>query len=81
MSYDFLKHATHSTKGKPQDKNLYWDDLNVVCSCSLQGIMNIVACSNSRISYIFGHIWLAIFCSEKIVIHMLMTIPNVLKTV
>ena len=50
MSYDFLKHATHSTKGKPQDKNLYWDDLNVVCSCSLQGIMNIVACSNSRIS-------------------------------
>ncbi|XP_067938136.1 uncharacterized protein FLJ43738-like [Watersipora subatra] len=30
LSYDFFRHATHTTRRNPQEKNLYWDDLNVV---------------------------------------------------
>ncbi|KAF6032794.1 KIAA1257 [Bugula neritina] len=30
LSYQFFKHEVYQTKGKPQAKNLHWDDQNVV---------------------------------------------------
>jgi len=32
LSYQFFKHEVYQTKGKPQAKNLHWDDQNVVNS-------------------------------------------------